>query len=287
MLAEIGHWHSRKDFPVKASKGWLVTELLAWYEKVTPEFAAKKARAAIFDPETNIKPSDLKIAQTIGLPQSSGITLGGESKLSGGAATPPEIIEGLTRLATWIQDYFKIPCSKQTIKNWQTETPPFPNAVSADYRYRWSEVKAWVERHKMAPMRGNGRTAELLGELEPARIQNELEEIEHDRMMRAVEAGAYLKKSEVARACQGIGKIINGTINNRLELRARVAAIERLKQRPTTPPLTEAQAAAVVDIFCDLGRETSAVLKAELRTALHQLSAVEPAATETKTKTTN
>jgi hypothetical protein len=109
-------------------------------------------------------------------------------------------------------------------------------------------------------MRGHGRTAELLVELEPARIQNELEEIEHDRMMRAVEAGAYEKKADVARACQGIGKTINGVINNRLELRMRVAALERLAHKPLTPPLTPEQLPQVADLFCDLGRETSAVL---------------------------
>ncbi len=264
-----------KVFADGQTKGWRISELLAWYEKVTPEFAAKKARAAIFDPETNIKPSDLKIAQTIGVAGKDGA---GGTLMLNGKSEPPEIIEGLTRLATWIQDYFKIPCSKQTIKNWQTETPPFPNAVSADYRYRWSEVAAWVERYKVKALAG-GQYAELFAKLQPERITAELEEIEHERMMRAVEAGAYLKKADVARACQGIGKTINGVINNRLELRLRVAAIQRFDEcgvRSAECGMTEAQCARVVDIFCALGAETSAVLKAELRTALNQLGMDQP-----------
>ena len=186
--------------------------------------------------------------------------------------TPPEIVQGLTRLATWIQDVFKIPCSKQTIKNWQKELPPFPNAVSADYRYRWAEVAAWVQQHKVRPIAG-GNNADLLAKLEPARAQEELERFEHNRMMRAVEAGKYLKKSDVVRVSQGIGKTINGILNNRLELRLRVAVIDRLNARPASPPLTTEQSALVVEVLCELGRETNTELKTELRTQLYQFDA--------------
>lgn len=188
------------------------------------------------------------------------------------AESPPEVVKGLTRLAGWIQTAYKIPCSKQSIKNWQKESPPFPASFGADYRYRWSDVAAWVEAHKVKQFAGNANHAELLAKLEPARIQDELERIEHERKMREVESGLWLKKTDVARACQGIGKIINGTLNSRLEIRLRVAALERFSQRTAAPALTPEQVAFAVDLFCELGRETSDTLKRELRSALTNIA---------------
>ena len=275
---EVGEWRQRDDFPTKTPKGWLVEDLRVFFDKITPELALRKFRAQLADPESKLSPSEFNklVELSAGAVQSTVAARPETGTRPLMPATPPEIVQGLTRLATWIQSVYQIPCSKQTIKNWQTEVPPFPGAESADYRYRWSLVSAWVERYKVKPMAGHQNYADLLIKLEPERIQGELEEIAHDRMLRAVDAGQYLKKGDVARACQGLGKTINGIINNRLELRLRVAAIERFAQKAEiwkaeSRNLTEGQVAGVVDVFCELGRETSAALKAELRTALNQL----------------
>jgi hypothetical protein len=193
------------------------------------------------------------------------------------AELPPKTVCGLTRLATWIQSVYKLTCSKQIIKGWQKETPPFPMSAGADYRYRWADVAEWVERYKVKPL-ANTNSAELAAKLVPAQLEGQLEVLAHEKVMREVEAGLYLKKADIARACQGIGKTINGVINNRLELRLRVAAIERLNQRPAEPPLTPEQSAHVIELFCELGRETSATLKSELRSAMNQLSDEQPSA---------
>ena len=190
---------------------------------------------------------------------------------------PPEIVVGLTRLAAWIAEVFKIPCSKQLIKHWQHELPPFPAAISADYRYRWSEVAEWVEKHKVKPLANNREHAELVVKLESARAQGQLERIEYERWQRDVKQGKFLDKGEVGRACQGIGKTINGVINNRLELRLRVAALERFKAKAETLKAEmlkgdEAVTVFAVELLCEIGRETSAALKSELRTALSQLA---------------
>ena len=280
-LSAIVEWWHRDDFPKKTRWGWLVEELRAFFDKITPELARNKFRAQLADPESKLSPSEFnKLVELSGGSVQSTVLQdqSGVSGLKPKVAGPPEIVQGLTRLATWIQDVYQVPCSKQTIKNWQKETPPFPGAEQADYRYRWSVVAAWVERYKVKPMAGSHNMAELLVKLEPERIQGELEEIAHDRMLRAVDAGQYLKKGDVARACQGLGKTVNGIINNRLELRLRVAALERFKEKAETLKAEmlkgeEAVGGFAVEIFCALGSETAAALKAELRTALNQLGA--------------
>ena len=275
---EVGEWRQRDDFPTKTPKGWLVEDLRVFFDKITPELALRKFRAQLADPESKLSPSEFNklVELSAGAVQSTVAARPETGTRPLMPATPPEIVQGLTRLATWIQSVYQIPCSKQTIKNWQTEVPPFPASESADYRYRWATVSAWVERYKVKPMAGSHNMAELLVKLEPERIQGELEEIAHDRMLRAVDAGQYLKKGDVARACQGLGKTVNGIINNRLELRMRVAALERFKEKAETLKAEmlkgeEAVGGFAVEIFCALGRETAAALKAELRTALNQL----------------
>jgi hypothetical protein len=95
-----------------------------------------------------------------------------------------------------------------------------------------------------------------------------------ERKLREIELarveGEFLKKDEVGRACQAIGTVINSIINNRLELRLRVTAMERFNLKAATPPLTPEQIAFVADVFCELGRETSATLKSELKSGLSQ-----------------
>ncbi len=71
--------------------------------------------------------------------------------------------------------------------------------------------------------------------------------------------GEYLKRADVFRAVDGIGKILKAELDNHLELRLRVVALERFRQRPATPPLTPEQLAFVVETFCDLGREANAI----------------------------
>jgi hypothetical protein len=280
-LKEIADWGAREDFPVKTRWGWGVAELRAFFDKITPELALRKFRAKVADPESKLSPSEYnKLVELSGGSVRGTVDSDKGPELPGLAPAPPEIVQGLTRLATWIQNIYGIPCSKQSIKNWQTEVPPFPASTSADYRYRWAEVAAWVEKYKVKPMSGNHRYADLLVKLEPERIQNELEEIEHERMLRAVEAGQYLKKGDVGRACAGIGKIIDGMLNNRLEVRLRVAALERFKLQAEALKAEllkgdEAVATFAVEILCALGRETSAAIKAELRTALNQFGTAE------------
>lgn len=190
----------------------------------------------------------------------------GEAEQKAGDDQPPEIIEGLTRLAGWIATVFEISCSKQIIQKWKSHKPPFPDPISADYRYRWSEVAAWVARYKARP--ANSTYSELQAKLEPEKLKNELEEIEHDRMMRAVDAGKYLKRLDVNRWVAGVGKILNAGLDNRLELRLRVVALERFNLLPATPPLTAEQLAFVVDTFCSLAYEANAAVKEDLRKAL-------------------
>jgi hypothetical protein len=87
----------------------------------------------------------------------------------------------------------------------------------------------------------------------------------------AITEGKFLNRNDVTRRVVGIGKILNAGLDNRLELRLRVAALERFNQRPAMPPLTADQLAFVADTFCDLGREANATIKAELKTALHEM----------------
>src|ERR1039458_2518398 len=63
-----------------------------------------------------------------------------------------------------------------------------------------------VQSPKVKPMAGNHNYADLLVKLERERIQAELEEIAHLRMLRAVEAGQYVKKEDVAQVCVALGK---------------------------------------------------------------------------------
>lgn len=54
----------------------------------------------------------------------------------------------LTRTAAAISDRFKIPCSKQDIKNWQKWNPPFP-MPGANQSYPTYECFEWIETHYM------------------------------------------------------------------------------------------------------------------------------------------
>jgi hypothetical protein len=90
--------------------------------------------------------------------------------------------------------------------------------------------------------------------------------------------GKYLKKSDVERDAVGLGRILNAGLDRWLELRLRVMALEKFNQRPVTPPLSTEQISAVVEIICDIGRETSLALKADLRANLGKLEATEPKA---------
>lgn len=197
-----------------------------------------------------------------------------DSKMAGAYAEeskaserPPEIVKGLTRLATWIADVYKLACSKQTIKNWQKEVPPFPAAVSADYRYKWAEVAAWVEAHKVAPMKGT-RFAELSAALEPARLENELDRIKFDQKMRDKELGLLVEKEEALRAGDNLAAKMNGIITNWLDLRLRFTFEAKLKERPIDPPLTDTQRARLLEIFCELGGDVAGLLRNELKDGL-------------------
>lgn len=64
------------------------------------------------------------------------------------AKTNPDWIAGLTNTAKAIAEHFKMPCSKQTIKYWQTRNPPFPApAISGSNRYSRSECFAWIKTY--------------------------------------------------------------------------------------------------------------------------------------------
>lgn len=87
----------------------------------------------------------------------------------------------------------------------------------------------------------------------------------------AMTEGQYLKKSDVERDAVGAGRVLNAGLDNWLELRLRVKALEKFHALPATPPLTPEQLTFVVETFCDLGRETNLALKADLSAALDKL----------------
>ena len=80
--------------------------------------------------------------------------------------------------------------------------------------------------------------------------------------------GKFLPLANVQQACVSIGKTLNAGLNRQLEIRLRVTTAERFK----ATELTAAQTAAAIEVICAIGRETNAVLKTELRTALHSLA---------------
>ena len=218
----VVEWTQRDDFPKKTPKGWTHESLLDWQNRTRDEFAQRKAMHQVFDPEAQLKPSDLKIArETIAsITTSAGVASNATASASFPSAKPePEWIEGLTKLAIYIAEYAwppkgdRMTCSKQTILEWKKKIPPFPSPTAAG-RYQWSACKQWVMNWRSEHGYGKGDdTSELFANLTIERARSEMENIEHERMLRSVERGKYIEKGIIARLATGAGRSISAEIN--------------------------------------------------------------------------
>lgn len=195
-LDELKQWD---DWPKETKQGFARDEIIAFYTRNAAKLLAIRNLAQIADPEAKRKSNaqDLKAIQDGGI----GVIL-------------PEATENLPNvntqhaLAVALQRHFgnriAIVIDDEAVSSWRhgdrlPEGAVLPPPKNGNY---WSakEWAQWIERYILPHHQPGASTSEDLAtaaRLKKERVKAELEEIEHDRMMRAVEAGKYI---EIGRA---------------------------------------------------------------------------------------
>lgn len=184
--AKLKYWRTFKDFPKKERNGFDVEKLLEFMRRHEQEFASTAALA--------------KRVTAQPVPKSTGsITFPDSTQPDDAVEGEPEVM-GYAGVAELLSRHFRVPVSKMDISDWchgkrlDHGVPNFP-PPKASGRFNKLETINWFREHKYHDPRSTF-TPDLFKRLENERAQGELERLEHERLMRAVEKNKYLLISE-------------------------------------------------------------------------------------------
>lgn len=176
----------------------------------------------------------------------------------------PAKAQGQPAIAALINHKFKIRCSRQDIQKWRKEAPvPFP-APDERNDYDVPECFAWVEKHKMPTANGNGTTPDLFARAAEVSAQGEIEEVEHERWLREIERGGWIKKDVIGSVLAGLGKQTSAAITRGIEVTLVGALRDELKLLPELKP---EQQAAILERLRAVAQRVNDGIQKELREA--------------------
>ena len=197
---KLAYWKTFEDWPKKQRNGFDIAELKAFLDRHFDEFLADSKRAKGIEQGDKFSGGDYKLLRTSGA-ASSGIA----------AEDAAAEVMGYAGIAEVLARHFQVPVSKMDISDWthgkrlDHGVPNFP-PPKASGRFNKLESINWFKQFKFSDPRG-ASTPDLFKKLENERATGELERLEHERVMRAVERGVYMEKSEHNRILASLGKI--------------------------------------------------------------------------------
>ena len=199
MKSKLKLWMSWPDFPKAGKNGRDIEQLKQWVDDNQDVFLADGKRAKLLQDGDKFSGGDLKLMRAAAPPgNSSSASIEGEPEVMGYAG----IAEALAR-------HFQVPVSKMDISDWthgkrlEHGVPNFP-PPKASGRFNKLESINWFKQYKFHDPRDTS-TPDLFKKLETQRATGELERLEHERLMRAVERELYMKKDEVRAMLASLG----------------------------------------------------------------------------------
>ena len=204
--AKLRYWQTFEDWPKKQRNGFDIAELKAFLDRHFDEFLADSKRAKGIEQGDKFSSGDLKLLRSSGQRMEDG---GGQ--ISG----DPEVM-GYAGIAEVLSRHYQVPVSKMDISDWchgkrlDHGTPNFP-PPKASGRFNKLECVNWFKQFKFSDPRASA-TPDLFKKLENERATGELERLEHERLMRAVERSQYIEKAEHNRILASLGNLGRNTL---------------------------------------------------------------------------
>ena len=205
MKSKLKLWMSWPDFPKAGKNGRDIEQLKQWVDDNQDVFLADGKRAKLLQEGDKFSGGDLKLFR-----QSGSAARGGD-----GADDEPEVM-GYAGIAEALARHFQVPVSKMDISDWthgkrlDHGVPNFP-PPKASGRFNKLESINWFRQYKFHDPRASA-TPDLFKKLENERATSELERLEHERLMRAVERSQYIEKAEHNRILATLGGMARNTL---------------------------------------------------------------------------
>ena len=206
MKSKLKLWMSWPDFPKAGKNGRDIEELKKWVDDNQDVFLADGKRAKLLQEGDKFSGSDLKLMRAAGATGNDGVQSG---------ADDPEVM-GYAGIAEALARHFQIPVSKMDISDWthgkrlDHGVPNFP-PPKASGRFNKLESINWFRQYKFHDPRSTS-TPDLFKKLENERATGELERLDHERLMRAVERSQYIEKAEHNRILATLGGMARNTL---------------------------------------------------------------------------
>lgn len=200
MKSKLKLWMSWPDFPKAGKNGRDIKQLKQWVDDNQDVFLADGKRAKLLQEGDKFSGGDLKLFRSAGAAGN-----GGQS-----GTDEPEVM-GYAGIAEALARHFQVPVSKMDISDWthgkrlEHGVPNFP-PPKASGRFNKLESINWFKQYKFHDPRASA-TPDLFKRLENERATGELERLEHERIMRAVERSQYIEKAEHNRILAGLGSL--------------------------------------------------------------------------------
>lgn len=177
------------------------------------------------------------------------------------AASQPEHVEGLTRLAAVIAGEFKIGCAKQNIVHWKTWNPPFPAPTQAN-RYHLPSCLAWVREHVLPD--GGGEMSEDKKVLFERALRAEAQLTIDQQEKKAIELGVlkktYIERSLAELSLAGVVKTLKQFFVREVERGQTLERRQKLEALASSHQLDAKAADRIVRDFCEFDRLLSQAL---------------------------
>jgi hypothetical protein len=205
---KLKYWQVFEDWPKKGKNGFDIAELKAFLDRHFDEFLADSKRAKGIEQGDKFSSGDMKLLRSSGQRMEDG---GLANQING----DPEVM-GYAGVAEVLSRHFQVPVSKMDISDWchgkrlDHGVPNFP-PPKASGRFNKLECVNWFKQFKFSDPRATA-TPDLFKKLENERATGELERLEHERLMRAVERSQYIEKAEHNRILASLGNLGRNTL---------------------------------------------------------------------------
>jgi len=224
MKSKLKLWMSWPDFPKAGKNGRDIEALKQWVDDNQDVFLADGKRAKLLQEGDKFSGGDLKLMR-------ASVAATGSQETE----DVPEVM-GYAGVAEVLSRHFRVPVSKMDISDWchgkrlETGVKNFPPPKPSG-RFNKIEAINWFRAHKFSDPRASS-TPDLFKKLETERATGELERLEHERILRAVERGQYIEKAEHNRILASLGKIGRDDLWEKFDVRAYDLFPKMLAQMP-------------------------------------------------------
>jgi hypothetical protein len=207
-LAEFKKW---PDWPKQQRNGWPVPEVLQFFQRAAGEMAVRRSLGEIYIGDAM---GGKLSSATVKLAQSATVGNGNEPAPAVGGQPLPNV-NTQHALAVALAQHFgnriTIVIDDEAVSSWRkgerlpTTDTPLPPAKVGNYwsAAKWAEwITQYILPHHAPGVQAQGELIPM-ARLQSERVKAELEQIEHDRMLRAVESGRYIEVGRAANLRRG------------------------------------------------------------------------------------